>query len=261
MIKIKKSAIIFAAGVTLTSTILFVACNKEHADVANLNNFPGSLKAEVINPNYSGNPLDSIGINHNDYLDDVLSIINLNYISPNNLSSDDVLDIYREYLLNKDFTKKEIDYAFQIVKDGYSLPKNVEEYINSLQDSISIIPNESYSNYKDLVIRYENKIMADSTLKKIDEGTLLAYTSVLRHSLYFWYEEPSKALPNWLKIAGADAVGAATGFAGGGAAFGWGGAIVGGILAGAGKSIEKAEKLEKLEKPTTDSTSTNPNQG
>lgn len=65
MNKIKKSAILFAAGVTLTCTILFVACNKENSDVENLNNLSRSPKSEMIKPNNSSNPLDSIGINHN----------------------------------------------------------------------------------------------------------------------------------------------------------------------------------------------------
>ena len=251
MNKIKKSAFIYAAGATLMCTILFVACNKENSDVANLNNLSGFSKSEMINPNNSGNKLDSIGINHNIHLDDVLSIINQNYIYPNNLSSDDALGIYQDYLLNKGYSIEEIDYAFQIIKDGYSLPTNVEEYINSLQDSISVIPNESYGNYKDLVIRYENRIMADTSLSDIEEGSLLAFTSVLRHSMYFWYESPSKALPNWLKIAGADATGAAVGMAGG-ASLGWTGSIIIGVIGAVGKSLEKAEELEKLEKPTTD---------
>ena len=76
MNKIKKSAFIYAAGATLMCTILFVACNKENSDVANLNNLSGFSKSEMINPNNSGNKLDSIGINHNIHLDDVLSIIN-----------------------------------------------------------------------------------------------------------------------------------------------------------------------------------------
>lgn len=256
----KKTAVLIAAVVSLTCTILFVACNKENTAMTTLNNFSDSPKTEIINPKNPNNPLDSIGTKHNQYLNDVLTYINCNYINPNDLTSDEVLDIYQNYLLENGYTETEIELAFQTITDGYNLSNNVNQYINSLQDSISIIPNESYTNYKELVIRYEKRIMEDSSIDSIEEGTLLAYTSVLRHSMYFWYEEQSKELPKWLKIAGADAAGAATGFAGG-ASLGWGGAIVGGIIAGAGKSIEKAEKLNELEKPTTDSTSTGLSQG
>ena len=254
----KKSAILYAVGVVLTCTILFVACNKENAEESNLNNLSSSVKSEMTQPNNPNNPLDSIGINHNIHLNDVLSIINHNYINPNSLSSNDFLDIYREYLINKGYAEKDIDFAFEIIKEGCSLPDNVEQYMESLQDSILIIPNESYDNYKNLVMRYENRIMADATLNDVEEGALLAFTSVYRHSLYYWYEASSKALPKWLQIAAADAAGAVEGFVGG-VTVHWALGAVCGVIVGTDKSFEKAEKLKDSEKPTTDSTSTGVN--
>lgn len=254
----KKSAILFAVGAVLTCTILFVACNKENAEKSNINDLSSPMKSEMTQPNNPVNPLDNIGINHNIHLNDVLSIINTRYIEPNSLSSDDVLGIYREYLINNGYAENDIDFAFEIIKEGCSIPGKVEQYMESLQDSISIIPNESYDNYKNLVMRYENRIMADATLNDVEEGALLAFTSVYRHSLYYWYEAPSKALPNWVKIAAADAAGAAEGFVGG-VTVHWALGVVCGVVMGVDKSIEKAEKLKDSEKPTTDSTSTGVN--
>lgn len=258
MRKVKKSAIFSATRAILICTILLVACNKENAGVTPVNNLPSSSKTETIQPNNPNNPLESIGINHNIHLNDVLSIISCNYIYPNGLSPEDALDVYYDYLNNMGYTKESMDFAFEIIENGYSLPNNVNHYIESLLDSISIIPNVSYNNYKHLVFRYEDRIMADATLNDIEEGALLAYTSVLRHSMYFWYEVPSKAIPNWLQIVGADAAGAATGFASC-ADDNLGMAIVCGILVGAGKSIEKAGELKEIEKPTTDSAATGTN--
>lgn len=254
----KKSAILFAVGVVLTCTILFVACNKENAEKSNINDLSSPMKSEMTQPNNPVNPLDIIGIKHNIHLNDVLLIINSRYIEPNGLSSDDVLGMYREYLINNGYAENDIDSAFEIIKEGCSIPGKVEQYMESLQDSISIIPNESYDNYKNLVMRYENRIMADATLSDVEEGALLAFTSVYRHSLYYWYEAPSKTTPKWLQIVFADAAGAVEGFSGLGrssSALG----IIGGIIVGVNKSVEKAEKLKDSEKPTTDSTSTGVN--
>ena len=122
--------------------------------------------------------------------------------------------------------------------------------------------NTGYEPYYDTICNFEKNIISNSnTISQEEKQILLSFTSVLRHSLYYWYEEnPSAKVSEKWQIAVADAKGALTGGLQGvgigkevggtvGASIGAGvGAVIGAVEA----SIEKAAELDKIKQKEKD---------
>ena len=115
--------------------------------------------------------------------------------------------------------------------------------------------NKGYSPYYEVICKVEEDILSNQSFTTTEEQILLSFTSVLRHSLYYWYEPISlaKSTPDWASIALADARGAIKGAKAGlrvGSAVGHpaAGTAVGAVAGAALKSAKKAHKTNKIKR-------------
>lgn len=261
----KNKIILVSTILTILSlNILFISCNEDN-DVYDKNTIQ---KKAIVSPNNTNNPYDSIGANHNFHLNNIFSFLYDQYTNPNIIHTDTILLITNNYLLskynhtitNEIFNTKiyrcETNQELANKMNAFGFSPKASTYVFALLDTIELISSNSYKNYKNIICYTENNIINDVDINERDKAILLSFTSVLRHSIYYWYEESGAKVAKWLRIALADAKGALTG-AGVGAALGSsipgvgtvGGAITGGAIGATEASVEKAAELDKIEKP------------
>ncbi len=252
----------------------FVSCNDDNDELLNNNLNGGILNSKVAtSPCNSLNPYDSVGILHNQHLTNVFDDLYSLYQDPNILEVDTINSYAREYLsskYNEVFISDIVDtriYRCNTDEELLSTMVNLGfsnaaiSVVNSTVSTIENITNNSYRDYYNAIYNIEKNVISRTDLSQSEKEIILCFTSVYRHSIYYWYEgkdASSKAkVPKWLQVAAADGkgalagagTGAAAGAVVGGAPGAAAGAIAGGVVGAAAASIEKAAELDKIKKP------------
>lgn len=249
------------------------SCTEDEYSVENSSELGYNYKT-TVSPNNNLNPNDSIGVLHNIHLDSIISILCENYTNPDAIHQDTLNRIVRDYFLNiydKDIVEAVFDEKTYRIDDNKSIDailteakfsEETKKEIFSLLEIINSMENTGYEPYYDTICNVERNIISNSsTISQEEKQIILSFTSVLRHSLYYWYEESTavKVSERW-QIAVADAKGALSGGAQGagigsvsgnvvGASIGAGvGAVIGAVAA----SIEKAAELERIKEKEKD---------
>lgn len=201
--------------------LLFSSCKKDSIDESILSNNKIKPQALTISDvSNSNNPYDSMGINHNNAL---------NEFDFNNINSQQIMT-WRENKLNAlSPLNNEDNLAITYVKNNYAqistLSNNSFEYIlnsgnfgtdlNLVEDLIERL-DQVYlmPNLNSMIIEIkdiENEILLIFDVQNnpnLLAATLLGTTSILRHSLYYWHEyqeEHPMASDKWNEVGNADA--------------------------------------------------------
>lgn len=246
----------------ILSASLF-SCTDKNEDI-----FATKSDTTIIDPTNTNNPYDSVGINHNNYLDLVFTEIFNKYGNPNELEVDLIKKetesiILEEGLCSSEFLEITSDYIdvsriideddvfFENLMDS-ELSADTKLYIQQLLSQYDI----SYPELDSFIRNKEDLIINDGSIQEEEKVILLSFTSVFRHSSFYWkeIEYTKKAAPKWFRITAADAKGAVAGAATGatvGALTTGGtpvgattGAIIGGTFYAIAASVEKAASLK-----------------
>ena len=249
------------------------SCTEDEYSMENGSEIEYSYKT-TMSPVNRLNPNDSIGVLHNIHLDSIISLLCDNYADADAIHQDTLNRIVRDYFFNiydKDIVVEVFDEKTYRVEDnktidtiltGAKFSEETKKGIFSLLEIVNTMENTGYEPYYDTICNFEKNIISNSnTISQEEKQILLSFTSVLRHSLYYWYEEnPSAKVSEKWQIAVADAKGALTGGLQGvgigkevggtvGASIGAGvGAVIGAVEA----SIEKAAELDKIKQKEKD---------
>ncbi len=249
------------------------SCTEDEYSVENSSELGCNYKT-TVSPNNNLNPNDSIGVLHNIHLDSIISILCENYTNPDAIHQDTLNRIVRDYFLNiydKDIVEAVFDDESNTLDDEKSLDlvltelnfsEDAKEIVFSLFNRVEEMENNGYMPYYDTICNVERNIISNKSFTATETQILLSFTSVLRHSLYYWYEENTlaKSTPDWILIAGADAAGALTGAKTGAevgmilgqAAGATIGTAVGAVAGAAGASATMALELRKLKEKGKD---------
>lgn len=210
-------AVAIAAIMAIGSATL-VSCNKEEstkqiAGMSNTKNNP------LSNPE---NPYDSIGLIHNNAMNDLIFIHNgLPF------SMKEAIVAAEEYLYDKGYdTTGVYTLVSEIIHDAKSNYSTVVSSQNLSSASIDAVTAmmydvatmslsgnyNGYESYRKYLMEVEANIIANADIPSSEKGKLLTATAVYRYSLYYWYKNFGNVkLSFWGKIAiiaGADFVGA-----------------------------------------------------
>ena len=191
--------------ITLVAGVVITACNNERNEEKEL--YPNyKSNCQPVNNN---NLYDSIGINHNIWLSKLLSE-RKNYESNNGVSLANnkiaLFDLYNDYLkkqgetmlLTKDIVtdimKAETDNdCFFNYIDKQSLSIESKTLLKDLIKNAIVISIQNartpYSIYYQYITNIENRILnGDVYIPKEEMRPILAFTSIFRHSMYFWLD-------------------------------------------------------------------------
>lgn len=220
-------------------------------------------------PSNNSNPWDSVGIYHNYALDyvkkqalggtaDLKKYLDYSNNYMVSTFSSRVSNI-RELLPSEDQLRTILAdsasyYSNFIDKSPYSegVKLKFKELIGIITDEVGY-EDADYCDIKVRILEFEEKLLADGSLKTDEKDQVLKASSVARYSLYFWYNEYQASLETskrkwwqWLIVGVADVAGGiAGGIATGPTVVG----VVAGAVAGAaGASSGAAAVLEYFEK-------------
>lgn len=249
------------------------SCTEDEYSMENGSEIEYSYKT-TMSPVNRLNPNDSIGVLHNIHLDSIISLLCDNYADADAIHPDTLHQFVENYFLNIydiDIIKEVFKDTDNTLNDNQSIDsvltelkfsEDAKEIVFSLLKTIEGMENKGYSPYYEVICKVEEDILSNQSFTTAEEQILLSFTSVLRHSLYYWYEPISlaKSTPNWILIAGADAAGALSGALSGaelgtklGQAMGATiGTAVGAIAGAAGASATMALELKKLKEKNKD---------
>ena len=263
-------------SVLVLSILLVVACSKQGTEKpidADQKQPAFSARSNENggcgDPSNSSNPWDSVGVYHNYALEDVKKHAlggtadlkqYLNYSNNYMVStfSSRVPNI-RELLPSEDqITSILADsasyYSNFIDKSSYSegVKGKFKELIGIITDDIGY-EDADYCDIKVRILEFEEKLLADGSLKTEEKDQVLKASSVARYSLYFWYNEYQASLETskrkwwqWLVVGVADVAGGIAGGIATGATVV--GAVAGAVAGAAGASSGAAAVLEYFEK-------------
>lgn len=240
----------------IVGTALFPSCEKEVRQV----NFGNNAKVDGVNPCNPANYFDTIGIMHNVHLDAMLKKIDKSPELTNENTLDVIKSLYHTYLVDNNFDTHAIDYVDSyLIKDIIQSDK-VKLYVDSISDSLKILVHSDYARCKNMIVRYENKLQSNEILTNDELDQLLAFTSVVRHSYYYWqdYDCGTKRSPRTADIALADGLGALEG-ASALSAFGIWGAIGGAVCGAVLRSCLKSRELKAEDNPSDTTATVNNN--
>ncbi len=242
------------------------SCTEDEYSVENSLELGCNYKT-TVSPNNNVNPNDSVGVLHNIHLDSIISILGENYSDPDAIHQDTLHQVVENYFLNiydKDIVEAVFDDESNTLDDETSLElvlkeldfsEDAKEIVFSLFKTVEEMENIGYEPYYDTICNVERNIISNRSFAATETQILLSFTSVLRHSLYYWYEPISlaKSTPDWASIAVADARGAIKGAKAGlrvGSAVGHPavGTAVGAVAGAALKSAVKAHKTNKIKR-------------
>lgn len=242
------------------------SCTEDEYSMENGSEIEYSYKT-TMSPVNRLNPNDSIGVLHNIHLDSIISLLCDNYADANAIHPDTLHQFVENYFLNiydRDIIKEVFKDTDNTLNDNQSIDsvltelkfsEDAKEIVFSLLKTIEGMENKGYSPYYEVICKVEEDILSNQSFTTTEEQILLSFTSVLRHSLYYWYEPISlaKSTPDWASIALADARGAIKGAKAGlrvGSAVGHPavGTAVGAVAGAALKSAKKAHKTNKIKR-------------
>ena len=242
------------------------SCTEDEYSMENGSEIEYSYKT-TMSPVNRLNPNDSIGVLHNIHLDSIISLLCDNYADANAIHPDTLHQFVENYFLNiydRDIIKEVFKDTDDTLNDNQSIDsvlielkfsEDAKEIVFSLLKTIEGMENKGYSPYYEVICNVEKDILSNQSFTTTEEQILLSFTSVLRHSLYYWYEPISlaKSTPDWASIALADARGAIKGAKAGlrvGSAVGHpaAGTAVGAVAGAALKSAKKAHKTNKIKR-------------
>lgn len=240
------------------------SCTEDEYSVENGSELGYTYKT-TLSPNNNVNPNDSVGVLHNIHLDSIISILGENYSDPDAIHQDTLHQVVENYFLNiydedivEEIFKEESsalneETSLELVLKELDFSEDAKEIVFSLFKTVEEMENIGYEPYYDTICNVERNIISNRSFTATETQILLSFTSVLRHSLYYWYEEPTlaKSDVDWALIAGADAGGALKGAKTGlrvGSAVGHSavGAGVGAAVGATYKSVKMARKLKKI---------------
>ena len=263
-------------SVFVLSILLVVACSKQNTDKPidaekqqPVSSLSSNSNAGCGDPSNSSNSWDSVGVYHNYALEyvkkqafggtaDLKQYLDYSNNYMVSTFSSRVSNI-RELLPSDDQIKSILNdsasyYSNVIDKSPYSdgVKGKFKELIGIITDEVGY-EDADYCDIKVRIVEFEEKLLADGSLKTEEKDQVLKASSVARYSLYFWYNEYQASLETgkrkwwqWLIVGVADVAGGiAGGIATGPTVVG----VVAGAVAGAaGASSGAAAVLEYFEK-------------
>ncbi|HRO43417.1 MAG TPA: hypothetical protein PL009_11330 [Flavipsychrobacter sp.] len=177
----------------------------------------------------TNNPYDDYGFYHNILLDAALNDPNIDISHIDTWLPDYMSDNYttllpQEYsatvsptqVSNACFTA--IERAGNAEIDDLDLSQAVKDAMSNLNTTLISLSEDSsivYADVKDEIISWEDDVIASSYFSTSEKQSLLVYSSIYRHSTYYWMDlYPAGRWP-WGRVGGADALGGVIGLVGG----------------------------------------------
>lgn len=214
----------------LIAALPFISCQKPEKT----NLIPATHFAKAMNiadgPGNGMNPYDTIGINHNAILSEVVPLLCTN-CQPD-VNSATQLMLYNEHL--PEYKWQPFSYYDTVLRtvtaDPDSLIQNgnfspyCKQQLRSLLKLISkqAIIGANFNTQKSAIAQYETSILSNSGLPANDRKAILCGSSIARYSLYFWTYSPQgamlklKNIVKWVAAATSDIAG---GFVSGNASY------------------------------------------
>jgi len=214
----------------LIAALPFIACQKQ--EKININ--PMLHFAKVMNsaddPGNGMNPYDTIGINHNAILSEVVPLLCTNCQPDVNSATQMMLE--NGHLPN--YKKQPFSYYDTVLRtvtaDPDSLIQNgnfspyCKQQLRNLLQLISkqAIIRANFNTQKSAIAQYETSILLNPGLPANDRKAILCASSIARYSLYFWTNSPQgamlklKNIVKWVAAATSDIAG---GFVSGNASY------------------------------------------
>ena len=183
--------------IAVTLTISITSCDKEKTTEYQSDN---SAKTVLVsNPN---NPYDTLGAHHNELMSECFTLIQQYENTYGNITNYHAITLANRVLAENDLdTSNTRDIANTV---GASVNDNFHTVINNsapnqrcslftiaLVDSVytrSRTGEYGYSDLYDYIIHKETYVLGSIDYTTEDLRYILSFTSVLRYSLYFWYD-------------------------------------------------------------------------